>query len=240
MYKPSKALVLPQNTRQRMWRYLTEERFRQLIQSRTLYFRRVSRFEDGLEGKLTLRSRQRLLEWFTHKGSTLKTAMQEIELYETHSQAFFASCWHMNDHESYLMWKAYAGMGVAISTTYERLQASFEDSPGAVTGGMTTYVDFERDHTGLGQVFTHVTTKDLPYADEREFRLLLWKNDPRNNELALDGDGVAVPINIPMLIACVVRNPFQPELPPDLIRQLEILGIPYDGSSVRAQPPTRS
>ena len=79
----------------------------------------------------------------------------------------------MKEHESYLMWKAYADRGVAIQTSFERTQSSFERTPLAVTGGVVSYVDFERDQTGLGQVFTHVTTKDLPYEDEREFRLLL-------------------------------------------------------------------
>jgi hypothetical protein len=63
------------------------------------------------------------------------------------------------------------------------VQASFDKTAFAVTGSVINYVDFERSQTGLGQVFTLVTTKDLPYEDEREFRLLLWQHDPANSAL---------------------------------------------------------
>ena len=93
------------------------------------------------------------------------------------------------------MWKAYADRGVAIQTSFERMQSSFERTPLAVTGGVVSYVDFERDQTGLGQVFTHVTTKDLPYEDEREFRLLPWEHDPANVILSTAGDGALTAID---------------------------------------------
>ena len=51
----------------------------------------------------------------------------------------------MKEHESYLMWKAYADRGVAIQTSFERTQSSFERTPLAVTGGVVSYVDLERD-----------------------------------------------------------------------------------------------
>lgn len=235
MYQSAKQLAAPKNSQQRMWRYLSTDRLREILDSLTIHFGRVSRFEDGLEGRLTARSRQRLIDWFIRQGSAPAVALEEVKQYETHSDAFFANCWHMNEHESYLMWRAYAHKGVAISTTFERMQASFSESPGAVSGGVVTYVDFDRDHTGLGQVFTHVTTKDLPYSDEREFRLLVWQHDPKNTVLAFDVDGVAIPVDIGMLVARVVRNPFQPELPRELVSRLAELQIPYDDSNVRAR-----
>ena len=71
------------------------------------------------------------------------------------------------------MWKAYVNKGVAIQTNFERMRASFGRTPLAVIGDVVSYVNFERDQSGLGQVSTHSTTKDLPCEDEREFRLLL-------------------------------------------------------------------
>ncbi len=34
--------------------------------------------------------------------------------------------------------------------------------------------------TPLGNVFSHVITKDMPYRDEREFRLIFWRHDLKN------------------------------------------------------------
>jgi len=120
-----------------------------------------------------------------------------------------------------------------VRTNFERMQASFDKSPLAVTGSVVNYIDFERDHTGLGQVFTHVTTKDLPYSDEREFRLLLWQHDQSNESLFASGDGLLTDVDPRMLIERVIRNPFQAELPRALAARLEELGIPYDDSGVK-------
>ena len=236
MYQRAKQLQPPKNSRQRMWRYMGTDRLQDLLDREQLYFRRVSQFNDGLEGRLTTRSRDRLRRWFVQQGSTPDVAEEELRIYEGHSNAFFANCWHMREHESYLMWKAYADKGVAIQTTFERMQASFEKTPLAVTGSVVSYVNFERDHTGLGQVFTHVTTKDLAYEDEREFRLLLWEHDPVNVSLSAAGSGSLTDVDPRMLIERIVRNPFQPGLPRALSTRLEELGIPYDDSGVKHKP----
>lgn len=80
------------------------------------------------------------------------------------------------------MWKAYADKGVTVQTSFER-------TPLAVTGGVVSYVDFVRDQTGLGQRFTHVTTKDLAYESECECRLWLWVHERANVTLSKAGRG---------------------------------------------------
>ena len=233
MYQRAKQLTSPENSRQRMWRYMSTDRLQDILDREQLYFRRVSRFEDGLEGRLTIRSLDRLRKWFVSRGSKPEVAEEEVRIYQEHSHAFFANCWHMREHESYLMWRAYADKGVAVQTHFERMQAAFDGTLLTVAGGLVDYVDFERDLTGLGQLFTHVTTKDLPYSDEREFRLLLWQHDPNNASLSSAGDGVLVDVNSTMLVERVVRNPFQPELPRALAARLKELEIPYDDSGVK-------
>jgi hypothetical protein len=209
------------------------DRLQELLNLETMYFRRVSQFDDKHEGKLTARSRDRLRHWFAQQGSSAAIAENDLLMYENHSNAFFANCWHMREHESYLMWKAYADKGVAIQTNFERIQACFEKTNLCINGGIVKYVDFEREQTDLGQVFTHVTTKDLPYEDEREFRLLLWEHDLSNTTLSSAGSGVHVKIDVRMLIERVVRNPFQPELPHELSTKLDELKISYDDSGVK-------
>lgn len=140
----------------------------------------------------------------------------------------------MNDHESYLMWKAYAGRGFAIQTTFERVQASFDANPPAVTGGVVDYVDFARDLTSVGNVFNHVATKDMPYRDEREFRLVFWAVDPRNTDYRKEGPGVRIRVNVSMLIRQIVRSPYHEPLESKLEELLEHHGLSLQSSSVRA------
>jgi hypothetical protein len=61
------------------------------------------------------------------------------------AEKFFVNCWHMNDAESYLMWKAYADRGYAIQTTFERVQASFEGFNGEIDGRCVEYMDYSRE-----------------------------------------------------------------------------------------------
>lgn len=77
-----------------------------LMTSEELFFSQLRGLPDGLEGSLTQRSRDKLLKWSLGRyGGDLDVARQEVEQYEKHSDAFFVNCWHMNNAESYLMWK---------------------------------------------------------------------------------------------------------------------------------------
>jgi hypothetical protein len=187
-----------------------------------------------LEGSLTIRTREHLANWFRiHNKSDESVAWAEVKKYEEAQNAFYASCWHMNDFESYLMWKAYAERGFAVKTTYERIQASFETFSGSITAGVVEYVDFSRERTPVGNVFHLVMTKDSPYRDERELRLLLWDVDPKNVDLHKSGNGIRVPVNITMLIERVYLNPLNESVPGDLLSLLEQHKIPVDTSSLK-------
>jgi hypothetical protein len=159
---------------------------------------------------------------------------EKVREYEEAQKDFYANRWHMNDFESYLMWKAYAERGYAVRTTYERVQAAFDRFNGAVTGGVVEYVDFTRESTAVGDAFHLVTTKDLAYRDEREFRLLLWAVDPKNSELQRSGKGIRVPVDVRTLIDCVYANPLNQSGPPrDLLPLLESHKIKIDTSNLR-------
>jgi hypothetical protein len=151
----------------------------------------------------------------------LAAAYEQVDDYLNAQRWFYVNCWHMNDHESYLMWKAYGGRGFAVVTTLERLQASFDQTPPVVTGGVVQYVDFARELTAVGNVFDHVAMKDLPYRDEREYRLVFWEVDPRNADYPREAAGVRVKVDIPMLVQRIVRSPYPKPIDVDLERLLE-------------------
>jgi hypothetical protein len=234
MYERVKVLRYPTNNSQFLWRYLPYERLLDLLRSEELYFTHVPAFSDGLEGSLTNRTRERLVTWFKMRLKINDdSAREQVRKYEEAQEDFYANCWHMNDFESYLMWKAYAERGFAVRTTYERVQAAFDRFNGAVTGGVVKYVDFTRESTPVGIAFHLVTTKDLPYRDEREFRLLLWAVDPKNSELQRSGKGIRVPVDVRTLIDCVYVNPLNQSTPSDLLALLKSHKIAIDTSNLR-------
>ena len=110
-----------------LWRYVPYERLIDLLRSEELYFTHLPAFSDGLEGSLTNRTRERLVSWFKTRIRVDEASARElVRKYEEAQEDFYANCWHMNDFESYLMWKAYAERGFALRTTYERVQAAFD------------------------------------------------------------------------------------------------------------------
>lgn len=239
MFDPSSTLVAPKNTLQRMWRYLSSRRLQDLLETQELFFAHLPALEDAREGALTARSREHLANWFQHQNrSSRAQAYAEVDEYQTAQRYFHVNCWHMNDHESYLMWKAYANRGFAIQTTFERLQTSLHESPAVVTGGVVDYVDFERDLTPVGNVFNHVATKDMPYRDEREFRLVFWDVEPRNANYAKAEGGVRVKVDIKMLVQGIVRSPYPEPMTPELERLIEDNGFSFGSSVVSAKTHT--
>jgi hypothetical protein len=233
MFEKQTVLRYPTKSTQSLWRYVPYERLLDLLRSEELYFTHLPAFSDGLEGLLTNRTRERLISWFKRRMRVDDASARElVRKYEEAQEDFYANCWHMNDFESYLMWKAYADRGVALRTTYERVQAAFDRFNGIVTGGVVEYVDFARDRTPVGDAFKLVMTKDLPYRDEREFRLLLWASDSKNTQLQCTGKGIRVCVDIVTLIDRVYVNPLNPSVPEDLLALLESSKIAIDTSKL--------
>ena len=192
IYRTPSVLARPRNSLQPLWRYLTYERLMDLLDSEELFFSHLRALPDGLEGSLTERTRDRLFQWFYRRSKDTLIARQEVDDYENHSNAFFVNSWHMNEGESYLMWKVYGDRGFAIRTTFERVQISFDRFVGEVNGGVVEYIDFARETTETGNVFSPVVKKDSPYRDEWEFRLLLWRPNPANQWIDVAAPGVRV------------------------------------------------
>lgn len=236
MYEQHVKLRRPENSRQWLWRYMPLRWILDLLSTGEIFFTNLSKFSDGLEGALTDRTREHLATWFrNHNKSDWKSAYEQVNEYQKWQHEFFANCWHMNHHESYLMWKAYAGTGYAyaIQSNFERVQAAFEHFDGSISGGVVNYVDFTREITPVGNIFDHVITKDIPYRDEREFRLVFWSLDPKNQRIKPVENGVRIPVDVRMLIDRVVISPFEKSLPCELEKLLEEMQIPVESSIVK-------
>jgi hypothetical protein len=140
MYRDNSLLNRPTNSLQPLWRYLSYSRLIELLSTEVLYFRRLSLMDDKWEGLLTEKTRNQIFKHFYAQYQSVDAANYQIEDYEKHRHEFYINCWHMNDSESYLMWKVYADRGCAIETTFERLQIAFDDFPGEVEGTMMEYL----------------------------------------------------------------------------------------------------
>lgn len=207
MYSKHSYLMEPENPRQRLWRYLKYERLLELIKEGNLYFPHITRMSDKWEGLLTKRTKEKLFWAEYAKYKKAESANGAVEQYEMHKDAFYVNSWHMNNHESYLMWKVYGDRGCAIQTTYERIVTSFHNGQAEINGSVVNYIDYDRDQLPTGNTFYSVSYKDIPYKDEREFRLLYWKLSLPNQNLPVEETGVKVAVDADILIENIYINP---------------------------------
>lgn len=80
--------------------------------------------------------------------------------------------------------------------------------------------------------------KDVPYRDEKEFRLLFWKLDPANSAVGIGTNGVRVNVDLNKLIERIYVSPQLKTIPDDLVRLVEAknLDCPIVSSVVRERP----
>jgi hypothetical protein len=90
------------------------------------------------------------------------------------------------------------------------------------------YVDFAPGQYTCRIAFHLVITKDLPFRDEREFRLVLWALDSKNSQLQRASNGIRVPVDIGTLIDRVYVNPLNQSIPEDLLALLKNHKIAID------------
>ena len=238
MYKQIRGLNPPDLSSQSLWRYVPSHRLKDILKTNELYFSQITKLVDAREGTLTNRTRDQLAALYQKQQSlTIPQAYDATDEYLKHQERFYVNCWHMNDYESHLMWRAYADRGFAIKTTFERITDAFSSVTGTVYGGVVTYHDFNHDQTSFGNVFRHVVTKDMPYQDEREFRLVFWRLDPNNASLLSESAGIRIPVDVPMLIGSLIRNPFGATIDAELEELIESHKLVVQSSGVAVRRP---
>ena len=196
-----------------LWRYMSFAKFRSLLERRELFFALVGDMQDKYEGFIIPPLSRNQEPHLYQEERRVCDNLHKI------ARTALVSCWTSSDHESALMWKAYAGgEGVAIRTTFRDLQESITSiAELPITFGQVKYVDYRQQEVprfGWAPLFH----KRVEYRGEEEVRALLpgpsLKPGYRNLEerIALDPDvekqkGRYIPIGLEILIKEVVVPP---------------------------------
>ncbi|MEQ8767136.1 MAG: hypothetical protein RL885_24715 [Planctomycetota bacterium] len=161
-----------------LWRYLTGAKLEDLLATATLYLCRVDRFEDTFEGSIGQAGadhKRRLLKEFAAPGQDSSYYSAVLSARERFRRFFYASCWHVREHEAVSMWNTYLGgnPGVAVRTTFARLRSAVPTAePGRLVGGLVNYVNYGRDLFDMLGPIDAYFFKRIEYADEREYRFI--------------------------------------------------------------------
>jgi hypothetical protein len=169
-----------------LWHYMSLEKYLGLVTSETLWFSRLDMLSDAFEGSVN----EATLE--DYRRQLLNPGVQSLpnapELAKRAAEAFrlqaCASCWHVCETETALMWFGYARPpGVAIRTTFDRLVRAFEYSHDLVFPGLVRYLDYSVDAIRLELQAPAAFSKRIQFYAEAELRLLWWSNAAVNRAI---------------------------------------------------------
>jgi hypothetical protein len=189
-----------------IWRFLDLRKFRDLMASEELSFRRADLFDDETEGlppEQYVQGVLRLDPWDIRDQTVLNNHLGSLaESRERH----YITCWHLHRKETLAMWEGYGHDGVAIVSRYDLLKAAL--------GGL-----IDQTHLGLIQYGTShltnrfnemefITSKQLKYEPECEVRAILTCSDPlAGGNRNIDLNNIPHPRPLPMN----PRHPWVPE-----------------------------
>jgi hypothetical protein len=158
-----------------------------MLSTHALAFTRVDSLEDPFEGSVPASVYE---EWKAQNGGLIDRARSGLR------RQTFVSCWHANNVESEAMWRLYCGSrdGIALQTTYEKLDASL---PGGVLLGVVKYLDYECDKLPPRDPLALLMRKRQAFEHEHEVRALIWPSESRAGVVPKNFDADDTVINVP-------------------------------------------
>lgn len=103
-----------------IWRYFNFERFKDLLETHSVWFARPFAFEDQWEGLFPPSYVRRTRQYAEANGIPYEEFDREFRRrLQRHRYGHFVFCWHISETESDAMWKLYAlgKTGIAVQST---------------------------------------------------------------------------------------------------------------------------
>ena len=109
-----------------LWRYMSFEKFANILATESLFFARADGYDDKFEGYVPKSTRL-----------SYQSTVSSIDP-NNFRQYIMCNCWHQGPEESMAMWDKYhlRSNGIAIKTTMENLKNSLPDKPNVFIGGI--------------------------------------------------------------------------------------------------------
>ena len=237
MQKKIDGITAP-NPDDTLWRYMSFEKFLNMLATESLFFTRAYKYEDPFEGYLP----QLMIE-LNKSNPNIKEVLDGdmlgyLSRFEIELKYVMCNCWHQNEDESMAMWEKYhiRNSGIAIKTTMEKLKNSITNTIDVYIGNIE-YISREEFHSSYvlqylsNESLRYPTTLYLPYFQKRkvfeyeqEVRVIIHIDsgkfdklkpeeymDPRSIEAEfpdMDDQGRAYSVDLNTLIDEIIISPY--------------------------------
>lgn len=215
------TIIKPENETGFLWRYLTKDKFEDLLKTSEIYLRRVDKFIDQYEAKLDPLTSDRISYLFHEYPNSAQMQVQLRNILTSFRTAAFVNCWHLNNSENLQMWKEYCGQegGVVIKTNVACLIGSILPHDfGPMHFRPVSYGKQDLTDLDLRFPLELLNFKDEQYRFENEYRVsLLYIKSDRNLEEVEEfeeviinppNEAVRLKIDLKRLIQELIVSPF--------------------------------
>jgi len=159
-----------------IWRFMSLYKFRDLMASEELYFRRSDLFSDKSEGLPPEQYALRVLGLDPYDISDRVALNNHLGSLAQHRESYYVSCWYLYREETLDMWEQYGSDGVAVCSRYGLLKSALDGLLDQAHAGL---VQYGTDHlASTFNTLAFITTKQAHYSQEREVRALITAYDP--------------------------------------------------------------
>jgi len=256
-------VLIPLEPNKKIWRYLDLEKFKSLLEKKSLFFCRANKFSDPFEGSIPKKQFDFRIEWekwFAQRhgkefdeAHALSNIAGLQNLHKEFKNNTIINCWHINENESDAMWRLYLkdNEGVAIQSTTERIYNAINETKEKISLSKVRYIDYENDgwyhpieypHRGYN-FYIPLIHKRKEFIHENEFRLFIEQPEARKDKEFWDKQeshkGRLIPINLDTLIDKIYLPPTIDEKSATLIKKLTIdsgYGFEFAQSKLSSEP----
>ena len=180
-----------------IWRFMDLRKFRDLMASEELYFRRADLFSDKSEGLPPEQYARRVLRLDPYDINDRVSLNNHLGSLAQNRESYYISCWHLYRQETLDMWEQYGHDGVAVCSQYGLLKSALD---GLLDEAHTGLVRYGTDHlVNTFNTLEFITTKQIQYSQDREVRAWLTTSDPLgggNRHFDLDNFPHPVPLDL--------------------------------------------
>jgi hypothetical protein len=196
-----------------------------LITTSKLFFARLDKLTDQLEGTLTPNNLVEIYNRFHNADITMSVREatlrrnKEVKNIENFKKYTLVSCWTQNPEESFALWKIYLGnqpYGISIQTRYRNLKESIIDTNFPLLFGKVCYSNNVKD---IKQSSVYLR-KNKFYKFENEVRILIM-----NQYVTFGGEpkydtGTTIEVEIKKMIEKIYVSPFSPDWFFELVKNI--------------------
>lgn len=200
-----------------IWRFIDLRKFRDLMSSEELYFRRADLFSDKSEGLPPEQYAMHVLGLDPYDINDRVSLNNHLGFLAQNRESYYITCWQLRGQETLDMWEQYGHDGVAVCSRYGLLKSAMDRLPDEAHTGLVHYGTAHLAHTYNTLEF--ITTKQLQYSGEQEVRAWLTAIDPlAGGNRHIDLNGFPHPIALDL-------NPRHPWVPDCKRRRIDLRSL---------------